>query len=402
MPGFLENPFAYIARSDMFVLSSVWEGLPTVLIEAMALGPKLVSTNCPSGPWEILEGGLWGELVPVKDPEALAKAIEKTLDTPKSEYNEKKELSLQRFMLATAIDTYEDIITQLTPTNEIIKKQKTPTTIWKNMARNITWAKSQLSRKKYDVVLVTMQRSGTHWLRMLIAKALVDYFDIEYDFHDFEVSDIVPLFRARKNTGHELLRKESIRIRFGHIPYAVRFRPFLKNKKIILLIRDLRDALTSHYVNAVRRGAFKKNQIPFSLFLRDQKGVIHPGVLSTLSDNIEFLNSWGRYAATHSNNVLIVRYKELHEQTAEQLKDILTLFGIHDVDDMFLKNVIDFCSLENMKQIEEKSGHKEKVIHKGIVGGWKKQFAPYDVEYFNNAIHHSLRYPFEYTYEEQD
>lgn len=82
MPGFVENPYTYMKRAKVFVLSSRWEGLPTVLIEAMACGTPVVATDCPSGPREILEGGKWGKLVPVGDPKALAEVILDTLRNP--------------------------------------------------------------------------------------------------------------------------------------------------------------------------------------------------------------------------------------------------------------------------------------------------------------------------------
>lgn len=81
-PGFLPNPFAVMAAADAFVMSSDWEGLPTVLIEALACGTPVVSTDCPSGPSEILEEGRFGRLVPCGDAEALARAIEATLADP--------------------------------------------------------------------------------------------------------------------------------------------------------------------------------------------------------------------------------------------------------------------------------------------------------------------------------
>lgn len=80
--GFQSNPFSYISRAQVFVLSPHTEGLPTVLIEALACGTPVVSTNCPSGPREILENGRWGTLVPVGDWKALARAIEEALDHP--------------------------------------------------------------------------------------------------------------------------------------------------------------------------------------------------------------------------------------------------------------------------------------------------------------------------------
>lgn len=64
------------------MLSSEWEGLPTVLIEALALGTRVVATDCPSGPREILEAGLHGELVPVGNDILLAEAMARALDAP--------------------------------------------------------------------------------------------------------------------------------------------------------------------------------------------------------------------------------------------------------------------------------------------------------------------------------
>lgn len=81
-PGFVANPYAYMVRAAAFVLSSRWEGLPGVLIEAMACGTAIISTDCPSGPREILQDGRWGTLVPVGDAHALAQAILRTLSTP--------------------------------------------------------------------------------------------------------------------------------------------------------------------------------------------------------------------------------------------------------------------------------------------------------------------------------
>jgi glycosyltransferase involved in cell wall biosynthesis len=79
LPGYVQNPFAYLRRGAVFVLSSAWEGLPSVLIEALACGSPIVSTDCPHGPSEILDGGRYGYLVPVGDDEAVASAILRVL-----------------------------------------------------------------------------------------------------------------------------------------------------------------------------------------------------------------------------------------------------------------------------------------------------------------------------------
>jgi glycosyltransferase involved in cell wall biosynthesis len=82
LPGFVENPYAYMSKAALFVLSSAWEGSPNVLTEALALGTPVVSTDCPSGPREILANGRYGPLVPVGDHHALARTILKTMDSP--------------------------------------------------------------------------------------------------------------------------------------------------------------------------------------------------------------------------------------------------------------------------------------------------------------------------------
>ncbi|MFP4212738.1 MAG: glycosyltransferase [Desulfohalobiaceae bacterium] len=82
MPGFRANPYAYMARADLFVLSSRFEGSPNSLKEALALGTPVVATDCNSGPRQILQDGRFGPLVQVDDPYGLALAMQDTLRCP--------------------------------------------------------------------------------------------------------------------------------------------------------------------------------------------------------------------------------------------------------------------------------------------------------------------------------
>ncbi len=82
LAGYVDNPLKYFAHADVFALSSLVEGMPNVLVEAMMCGCTPVSTDCPTGPRELLQGGKYGYLVPVGSPEGLAAGIEQALAKP--------------------------------------------------------------------------------------------------------------------------------------------------------------------------------------------------------------------------------------------------------------------------------------------------------------------------------
>ena len=110
LPGWASNPYAFMSRASVLILSSKHEGLGNVLIEAMACGCPCISTNCPSGPAEILEDGRFGPLVPVGDDTALAAAMERVLDSPP---NKSTLLSrAKHFSLNASLDHYERIIVE--------------------------------------------------------------------------------------------------------------------------------------------------------------------------------------------------------------------------------------------------------------------------------------------------
>ena len=106
--GWVSNPLAFMSRVRLFVLSSRWEGLGNVLIEAMGCGCPVVSTDCVAGPREILEDGRWGELVAVGDDQALAQAIERALAQEPDREALRRRASF--FSVDRTVDQYEKVL----------------------------------------------------------------------------------------------------------------------------------------------------------------------------------------------------------------------------------------------------------------------------------------------------
>ncbi len=107
-PGWVANPYAYMAQAKVLALSSAFEGLGNVLIEALACGCPVVSTDCPSGPSEILAGGDYGTLVPVGDDRALAQGIAAVLDKPRDSL--RLQNRAQAFSLERAVSRYLEVL----------------------------------------------------------------------------------------------------------------------------------------------------------------------------------------------------------------------------------------------------------------------------------------------------
>jgi glycosyltransferase involved in cell wall biosynthesis len=107
LTGFVDNPFKYMASADVFVLSSWYEGFGNVLIEAMATGCPVVSTDCPSGPSEILDEGIYGSLVPIKDSGRMAAAISDVLVDPPSPSTLRNRAN--EFAVERVTKRYEDV-----------------------------------------------------------------------------------------------------------------------------------------------------------------------------------------------------------------------------------------------------------------------------------------------------
>jgi glycosyltransferase involved in cell wall biosynthesis len=116
MPGFVTNPYQYMARASIFALTSLYEGLPGVLIQALACGCPVISTDCPGGSAEILDNGKYGHLIPIGDEVALADTLDRMLaETPDKDMlrNRASEFSVDR-----AAQQYLDYLDNLVAANQ--------------------------------------------------------------------------------------------------------------------------------------------------------------------------------------------------------------------------------------------------------------------------------------------
>ncbi|MEM6752564.1 MAG: glycosyltransferase family 4 protein [Cyanobacteria bacterium P01_C01_bin.38] len=115
LPGVIKNPFPLLKQSEIFVLSSRYEGFGNVIIEAMACGLPVISTDCPSGPREIINHQVDGILVPTEDVWALASSIERLILDPQeaAKLAETARKTVERFKLQKIVENWEDLIAEV-------------------------------------------------------------------------------------------------------------------------------------------------------------------------------------------------------------------------------------------------------------------------------------------------
>ena len=115
--GFVANPYAWMARADLFVLPSRWEGFPTVAAEALACGAPLLLTDCKFGPRDVIEPGVSGELVPVDDVEALARGMSDLIAAPerRAAMREAGFARVQRFAIGAMVEQYAALFEEFAP-----------------------------------------------------------------------------------------------------------------------------------------------------------------------------------------------------------------------------------------------------------------------------------------------
>lgn len=274
---------------------------------------------------------------------------------------------------------------------------------FRHPVRFLTWATSQLSRET-DAFLSTLPSSGTHWLRFLIAKGLVDAYDLDFEFSSIHPHDVVPPFR-NKNVRFGFHDHEQVPlVQHSHKSYSFLYR----GSRVVVLVRDLRDTMVSSYDTYSSR---IDPSITFSEFLHADS--VDETRHRTLRHRIEFLNRWYRNF-DKLDDYMMVRYEDLKADTTETTEEVFEFVTIEGVTDELVKDAVEFSSLEHMKYIEEHGESNVEVlendstvettdsegrkINEGSTSRYGEYFDDDDIAYFQRVVEDELLHDFGYEY----
>lgn len=253
--------------------------------------------------------------------------------------------------------------------------------------RFLKWTHYQLSREN-DFHFVSLPSSGTHWLRMLIAKSLVNAYDLDYEFSDIKPHEIVPTFRAKNQRFIYNNRKEIPRVQHSHKAYSFLYR----NERVIILIRDLRDTMVSSY-DTYRDET--ESPVSFSKFLRGEG--IDSSKRRTLKDRVMFLNKWYRDRDNLEAH-LIVRFEDLKADTTGTLDSVLRFINVKPITDDLVESAVEFGSLENMQRLEQSEKSHGKKVNEGSADRHETYFTQDDEAYFTDYVNEHLVHDHGYDY----
>ena len=258
------------------------------------------------------------------------------------------------------------------------------------------WWRYQNNRSEdKDFFLVTLPGSGTHWLSLMIARTMVEAFNLPEEIRSIRNNHLIPSCRSKLQRFKYNNRMEIPRIQHSHAYYSW----FFRKKKIILLVRDLRDTLISHYRTYV---ATRDGECSFSDFLRginvDRPGQKNNHTLLTL---IGFLNNWSK-GRTNTCLLHLVRFEDLKNNTEPEMERIFSFLGFPLKKDL-LEMAIQFGSLKNMRELEAKEPlpqyrGKLKKVGEGKIGGNRNLFSSDDQKYFQMTIRDYLVDDYGYDY----
>jgi hypothetical protein len=232
----------------------------------------------------------------------------------------------------------------------------------------------------------------------MLAKALEISYELPVEVTSIADYDLIPTYRNKRQRFRFNDRIDMPRIQHSHAHYSVLFR----GRRVILMVRDLRDTLVSHYRTYVEMTG---QRVSFSDFLRG-RNVQRPGQRNndTLRTLIEFLNSWCR-GLRQVQESHVVRFEDLRRDTEGELIRVLGFVPFPEAAVQRVGEIVKCGSLDNMRALEERNplpqyrGRVRKV-REGAVGKGRDYFAVGDREYFVQIVSQELLYDFGYRYEE--
>ncbi|MDY7008251.1 MAG: sulfotransferase domain-containing protein [Cyanobacteriota bacterium] len=254
-------------------------------------------------------------------------------------------------------------------------------------------SKFESAKEKYErerataqYLLVSPTNCGRTWLRLILGKSFQLFFNLTEDINLFylygfsEINSTIPSIKA----SHEKY--------IGYHEYRYR--------RIILLVRDPRDAIVSKYFGMIKR-VKKIEEDQISLFDYFQK--------EGLNYYISFYNEWNQHK-NETMGVLLVRYEDLKENTHREVKNIVKFIGL-EIPDKIINTAIEYASFDNMRKMEAQGQSKSGVLkagnpqdsesyktRKGKVGGFKEYLSVEEIALIEKEINDNLDPFFGYNY----
>lgn len=265
--------------------------------------------------------------------------------------------------------------------------------ILRNISQPLTlvdWWNYQRSRRvSQDTIFVSLPSAGTHWLRTMLAYALISHYEIDETITDIRQDSLIPTFLNKEHRFKYNQILEIPRIQHTHSPYYWIFR----KKKVLFLVRDLRNTLVSHYRIAVKKLNIRKD---FGAFIRGES--IDTARHHDLISRINFLNSWLR-RRQQTSSFMMLRYEDLQSEALNLLPEVLSFVGFKDINVDLPQIILDSASTDRMRKLENVKGESAPRKVSGEPSKYIEYFSDSDKQFFQENVRENLIDWMGYDYE---
>ena len=244
---------------------------------------------------------------------------------------------------------------------------------------------------KVKVYIISHPKCGRTWLRVLLGKILCE----QYKLDEKDLLNTIRLTVKAGIPGVNWTHEHSGDLGAGSWT-GNRFVKFAKdksifaNKKVIFLIREPKDVMVSFYFHKTKRASKIDFQGSISDFIRSRR--------LGIQKLINFYNTWHKNQNV-PEDFLLLRYEDLHTNTYETVKSVLSFIGLDDIQDRVIYNAIEFASFSNMKKMESSQAIESSIlqpgdsqdqnsykVRKGKVGGYTEHLTEEDIDYIDKVI----------------